>query len=233
MSKQKMQRYFKRLLLDWKKNIDRKNNIKMESYLQRRTFWKKKKNIRLNCCKVQQRCVLDGPVYKCENTKKSKCWWRGAIRGDVWIQDQNGEWTEVNAIGSFRYLDDKENGLKVDTQFTQLGHGSVTSSIIVTARGKVIKSNKGLISINGKTLPKTKTGLVIRFIGNNIKISHIKRHKFTTIIKGLTEERMGFIYDPSTKTCELNVVSEENSKGLFVDPQNPAKYQLTKEKIKI
>jgi len=129
----------------------------------------KQKNIRLNCCKVQQRCVKNGPVFQCENIKRSLCWWRGAIRGDVWIQDQNGDWKEVNAIGSFRFLEDKQSGIVINTQFTQVGSGSVTSAIIFNARGTTIKTNnKGQVSINGKHIKHTHKTLLIKFVGKKL-----------------------------------------------------------------
>jgi len=117
----------------------------------------KQKNIRLNCCKIKQRCVNDGPVYKCENIKKSHCWWRGGIRGDVWIQDSNGQWQEVNAVGSFRYLNDKRNGVKVDTQFTQFGSGSITTGIVIKARKHIIKTSHGKVYLNGKKISRKKS----------------------------------------------------------------------------
>jgi len=193
----------------------------------------KKKNIRLNCCKFQQRCSMDGPNYKCENIKRSKCWWRGAIRGDVWIQDQNGEWQEVNSIGTFKYLDDIQSGIKVYTQFVKKGKGSVTSSIAISARGKIIKAKNGRIKINRKKLPKTRRPLHIKFIGNHVRTSIRKEgQKNSVMITGLTEDRMDFTYDPNTNTYELTVSSQENSKGLFVDPENPAKYQISENESK-
>jgi len=191
----------------------------------------KRNDIRLNCCKVQQRCIKTGPAFRCENIKRSKCWWRGAVRGDVWIQDQNGEWQEVNVVGSFRYLDDKEAGIKVDTQFTQVGSGSVTSSIVLSTRGSVIKAREdGSVLINGKSF-SSKTGtLMIRFIKKKVITKVLKKsQKNTTIILGLTSDRLGFVYDKKTKSYELTVVSQDLSKGLFVDPANPKKYQLTKK----
>jgi len=191
----------------------------------------KHKNIRLNCCKVQQRCMSDGPVYKCENIKRSKCWWRGSIRGDVWIQDQNGEWQEVNAVGSFRYLEDVQSGISIDTQFTKLGQGSITTSIIISARNNVIKTSNGLVFLNGKQISKDNQNLDINFVGKFVKfLAKGKGH--SVVIHGLAAEKFGFSYDPATKSYQLNVISQENSKGLFVDPLNPAKYQLKEKKSK-
>jgi len=175
---------------------------------------------------------MDGPVYKCENIKRSKCWWKGSVRGDVWIQDQNGEWTEVNAVGSFVYLEDKQSGIRVDTQFTQIGTGTVTTSVAVSARGKVIVANKGRIIINGKKLPKTKRSILLRFIGKEIKVRYSSKSKNTIVIRGLTEERIGLVFDTVTSTYTVNVAAEDTAKGLFTDPQNPAKYQLPKNKSK-
>jgi len=195
----------------------------------------KGRNIRLNCCKVQQRCVKDGPAFRCENLKRSKCWWRGAVRGDVWIQDQNGEWNEVNVEGSFRYLDDKENGIVVDTQFSKQGSGSVTTAIILSARKSTIKATRdGVVSINNKKYTTSSGTLLIKFLHNRVTTKIIKNsQKFTTIIRGLTSDRLGFVYDPKTKSFELTVVSQELSKGLFVDPEFPRSYQLSKKTIKV
>jgi len=125
---------------------------------------------------------------------------------------------------------------KADWKLTHNSHKldkvQLLHQLLLLQEEKLSKQTKDSFQLMEKTLPKSKTGLLLRFIGKNIKISHIKGHKHTTIIKGLTEERMGFVYDPSTQTYELNVVSEDTSKGLFVDPQNPAKYQLSKEKSK-
>jgi len=193
----------------------------------------KHKNIRLNCCKIQQRCHSDGPVYKCENIKKSKCWWRGAVRGDVWIQDSNGQWVEVNAVGSFRYLTDRQNAIKVDTQFSQFGSGSITTGIVVRARKHVIKTEHGKVFLNGKKISKKGHNIRINFIGNHVKYHLSKKHKhYKTFIRGLTEQRFGFVYDIKTKSYELTVISESGSRGLFVDPLNPAKYQLTEKQSK-
>lgn len=189
------------------------------------------KDIRLNCCKVQQRCTQDGPVYKCHNIKRSKCWWRGSIRGDVWIQDQNGEWQEVNAVGSFRYLSDVQSGISIDTQFTQVGHGSITSSIVISARNKVIKTSNGKVFLNGKQISKDNQNLDINFIGKNVKFN-VKGKGHRTLIHGLAAQKFGFTYDPTTKSYQLTVISQDNSKGLFVDPLNPAKYQLTEKNSK-
>jgi hypothetical protein len=189
----------------------------------------KRKDIRLNCCKMLQRCIKDGPQYRCENIKRLKCWWRGSVRGDVWIQDQNGEWQEVNCIGSFRYLDDKESGIKIDTQFTQVGSGSVTSSIVLRARGKIIKANKdGSVFINGKKINRSGP-IIIRFIKNHVIVKQLKKgDNNLTIVRGLTEDRLGFVYDIKSKSYELTVATQELSQGLFVDPENPRKYQLKK-----
>jgi len=192
-----------------------------------------KKNIRLNCCKVQQRCVKNGPVFQCENIKRSLCWWRGAIRGDVWIQDQNGDWKEVNAIGSFRFLEDKQSGIVINTQFTQVGSGSVTSAIIFNARGTTIKTNnKGQVSINGKHIKHTHKTLLIKFVGKKIVTKLIKGNKHLTVIRGLTEDKLGFVYDPSSKSYELTVSAQDLSTGLFTDPSHPKKYQLKQSQSK-
>jgi len=136
----------------------------------------KQKNIRLNCCKIKQRCVNDGPVYKCENIKKSHCWWRGGIRGDVWIQDSNGQWQEVNAVGSFRYLNDKRNGVKVDTQFTQFGSGSITTGIVIKARKHIIKTSHGKVYLNGKKISRKNHNLKIQFVGKHAKVIVSKKN---------------------------------------------------------
>jgi len=70
--------------------------------------------------------------------------------------------------------------------------------------------------------------LSIKFVGKNVKFSSKgKGHK--TVIHGLAPEKFGFTYDPATKSYQLTVISQDNSKGLFVDPLNPAKYQLTEK----
>jgi len=186
----------------------------------------KRNNIRLNCCKVQQRCYKSGLLFKCENIKRSKCWWRGSIRGDVWIQDQNGEWVEVNAVGSFRYLYDKESDLKIDTQFTSFGSGSITSSIIIRARGSTIKANSdGSVEINGKKHLRNGK-LIIKFIDRKIVTKSKPKGDNITIIKGLTNDKLGFIYEKDSKSYGLSVQASEHARGLFVDPEHPKKYQL-------
>jgi len=192
------------------------------------------KDIRLNCCKVQQRCTQDGPVYKCHNIKRSKCWWRGAIRGDVWIQNQNGDWTEVNAQGTFNYLTDKETGIVINTQFSRLGSGSVTSAISISARGKTIVANRrGKITINGKRVHrKPGHSLLIKFIHNRVTIKSVKGHPRLTKIRGLSEEKLGYIYDRKTKSYQLTLYAYNSSTGLFTDPEHPVRYQIAKKSSK-
>jgi len=81
-----------------------------------------------------------------------------------------------------------------------------------------------------KKISRKNHNLKIQFVGKHAKVIVSKKKSHRTIITGLTEARFGFVYDAVTKSYELTVIAEEDSKGLFVDPLNPAKYQLPEKK---
>jgi len=165
---------------------------------------RKSKVVRMICCKLQQRCTESGPSFKCENIKKSKCWWKGAVRGDVWVKGSNGEWTEVNAVGSFVYLENKQYDYSVNTQFTKEGYGSITTGIVVKSKKSTLSAGmNGRIRING-VLIKGQSSFYINYHHGSFEI---KKHKNPTSkiqVTGLSGLELSFNWEKNKKLLVIH-----------------------------
>jgi hypothetical protein len=154
-------------------------------------------------------------------------------RGDVWLQDKNGNYIDVNVMGTFSYLRDVKHGIEIDAQFGQMGLGSVISGVSVSARNNVIKAERnGEVSLNGRVV-KEKSA-IFQYNGNTVQILKLNaKTPGLYIIKGLRDERLSFRYFPKLKSFDIAAESKELlTTGLFSDPANPKKYILSKKQSK-
>jgi hypothetical protein len=149
-------------------------------------------------------------------------------RGDVWLQTKGGKWLDLDVDGTFKYLRDNKVGLKVDLQFTSLGKGSVISAVAIQAKGKkIVAERDGKVSVNGE--PIKLNGAIFDFEKNQFQQFQHKKNEYE--IRGLTEDRLTFKYEEDSQSYMVVVGSlEPHHVGLFANPENPEKYQVTEKK---
>jgi len=97
----------------------------------------------------------------------------------------------------------------------------------------IVANRRGKITINGKRVHrKPGHSLLIKFIHNRVTIKSVKGHPRLTKIRGLSEEKLGYIYDRKTKSYQLTLYAYNSSTGLFTDPEHPVRYQIAKKSSK-
>jgi hypothetical protein len=149
-------------------------------------------------------------------------------RGDVWLQDSNKKWIDLNYDGTFNYLRDNKINLKIDAQFSNLGKGSVISAVAIQARGKkIVAESDGKVTVNGELVKFDSA--IFDFEKNTFNIFKLDGKKGIFEIRGLREDRFSFEYESESKSYMIVVGSlEKHHYGLYAHPRNIAKYQISK-----
>jgi hypothetical protein len=147
-------------------------------------------------------------------------------RGDVWMQTKGGKWIDVNDDGTFLYLKDSVIGLNIFTQFRNIRGGSFIKSVALVSKGKtIVCGSNGRCEVDGELIKRR--GALFDF-KDDFKISKFKRGFYEFV--GLHEERLAIEYEKESRSWMIVVGSNaEHHEGLYVNPENPEKYQITKE----
>jgi len=143
------------------------------------------------------------------------------------MQGRDGKFYDVNDRGTFLYLEDSKIGLKVKTQFTADGKGTVISSVAIEVRGKtIVAESDGTVQVDGETIEQK--GAAFDFSDDKFTIRKFKKGHYEVV--GLKRDRLAFNYDKDTQAYEVEIGTvEKHHVGLYVDPRHPKLYQVSEE----
>jgi len=154
-------------------------------------------------------------------------------KGDVWLQDKNGNWLDVNVVGTFRYFRDSNNKFDVDVQFGSINLGSAITAVAIIARGNVIKGEKnGLVTLNGRLIAEKSA--ILKFDNDKVEIKKlVTKEPGLFIIEGLRKEQLSFRFFAKVGSYDIKEsTTVSHSEGVFSDPTNPKKYVISKKESK-
>jgi len=150
-------------------------------------------------------------------------------RGAIWLQGKHHRWFNVKAVGTFDYLIDNKNNLKIQVQFGKLGKGSVIRSVAVSYKGKKIVAEKdGSVYVDEKIYEAPSAEFNFENDQFNIKPDNSGFGIYT--FTGISRESFKIHYEKDSKSYVILIQSTaKHHLGLYVKPKHARRYQVQKE----